>query len=489
MKKIIFLLIDSLMPNILNDCLRHRTVPGLKFLMDRGKYWPNCVTVFPTMTATVDCSLVTGTYPDQHRIPGLIWYDPEAKEIVNYVNGWKCIRKLGLSKCAQHVLFNLNEKHLSAKVSTIFEELHRRGKTSASINAIVHRSVNRHAIRLPFLMDMSTGFRFRNGSTAGPDVMTLGAMVHSEINEKIPKPMRGYRQKCGINDAYAAQAAKTMIQSNQQPDFMLVYFPDNDHEVHKKNPAHAEEALIRVDRHIQEILYAFDSWEEAVNQCVFIVTSDHGQTRIGNEERFNIDLDLLLDSFRVLQLGEKVGSHHDLVVCNNERMAYVYPLRIDNLATIIEILSNESRIDFIAWKEEGQVTVKEAGSGRMMQYHPDGPYTDIYGSAWTITGEEAVVDLQIKEQEIRYGDYPDVLARLYGALYSQDVPMIVITARPRYEFKSRFYPVHLNGGSHGSLHKYDSDIPLIVAGTSHAVKEPPRLVDLKAYILELMDEG
>ncbi|BFH14043.1 hypothetical protein J6TS7_17970 [Paenibacillus dendritiformis] len=441
------------------------------------------------MTATVDCSLVTGTFPDQHRIPGLIWYDPETKEIVNYINGWKCIKKLGLSKCAQHVLFNLNEKHLSTQVSTIFEELYRRGKTSASINAIVHRSVKRHAISLPLLMNVSTGFRFRNSSTLGPDVMTLGAMVDSEINKNIPRPMRGYKQKCGINDAYAAHAVKAMIQSNQLPDFMLVYFPDNDHEVHKKNPAHAEEALIRVDRHIQEILNAFDSWEEAVNQCVFIVTSDHGQTRIGNEERFNIDLDLLLDSFRVLQLGEKVGSHHDLVVCNNERMAYVYPLRIDKLAKIIEILSSESRIDLIAWKEKGQVTVKEGGSGRIMQYQPDGPYTDSYGSAWTITGEEAVVDLRIQEQEIQYGDYPDVLARLYGALHSQDVPMIVITARPRYEFKSRFYPVHLNGGSHGSLHKYDSDIPLIVAGTSHGVKEPPRLVDLKAYILELMDEG
>lgn len=150
MKKIILLLIDSLMPTILDDCIRHRTVPGLKFLMDRGKYWPNCVTVFPTMTASVDCSLLTGTYPDQHRIPGLIWYDPENEEIINYVNGWNCIRKLGLSNCAQHVLFNLNEKHLSTRVSTIFEELNQRGKTSASINAIVHRSVTRHAVRLPF---------------------------------------------------------------------------------------------------------------------------------------------------------------------------------------------------------------------------------------------------------------------------------------------------------------------------------------------------
>jgi hypothetical protein len=80
-------------------------------------------------------------------------------------------------------------------------------------------------------------------------------------------------------------------------------------------------------------------------------------------------------------------------------------------------------------------------------------------------GEWSVLDLRIREGIVDYGDYPDALSRLYGALYSQEFPMIVITARPRYEFKSKFYPVHLDGGSHGSLHKYDSTIPLIITGT------------------------
>ncbi|MFD3274080.1 alkaline phosphatase family protein [Paenibacillus dendritiformis] len=486
MKKIILLLIDSLMPTILDDCIRHRTVPGLKFLMDRGKYWPNCVTVFPTMTASVDCSLLTGTYPDQHRIPGLIWYDPENEEIINYVNGWNCIRKLGLSNCAQHVLFNLNEKHLSTRVSTIFEELNQRGKTSASINAIVHRSVTRHGVRLPFLMNVSTGFRFRNRSIAGPDIMTLGAMVDAKMNQELPRTMLRYTRRCGINDAYAAYVTRDLIRSNQLPDFTLVYFPDNDHEIHKKNPAHGEEPLIRVDQHIQQILNAFDSWEEAVNQCVFITTSDHGQTRIGKGNHFNIDLDQLLQAFSVLQLGHKVSSTHDLVVCNNERMAYLYPLRMEKFQAMIEQLVSEPRIDLIAWKDKGQVTVRESGSGRTMHYQPGGVYTDNYGCSWTVIGEESVLDLKINDGHIQYGDYPDAMARLYGALYSQDVPMIVITARPRYEFKSRYYPVHLGGGSHGSLHKYDSDIPLIITGAAHAMQEPPRLVDLKAYILELL---
>lgn len=485
MKKVILLLVDSLMPTILEDCMRHRTVPAIQFLKDRGRYWPDCVTAFPTMTASVDSSLVTGVYPDVHRIPGLIWYNPEEKAIIDYVNGWRCVWKLGLSNCAQNVLYDLNEKHLSKQVTTLFEELVYRGKTSASINTIVHRGNKKHRVRLPFLLNLVTRFRFHD-DISGPEVLTLGAMVQSDLKRKIPTHLLGLRRFYGINDAYAVNAAKALIRSRNQPDFMLVYLPDNDHQVHKKNPAHAEGALIRVDQRIQEILNVFGSWDEALNQCVFIITGDHGQTRIGKKNEFNIDLDKLLEPFRVLQLGEDLRDH-DLVVCNNERSAYIYPLRQEKQQAILQQLLSESRIDLIAWKKEKGVLVREGGSGREVYFEPDGPNIDIYGSTWTIAGEWAVLDLRLNQGIVHYGDYPDALSRLFGALYSQDIPMIVITARPRYEFLSRLYPRHLNGGCHGSLHKYDSLIPLIVAGTEHPVNEPPRLVDLKKFIIELFD--
>ncbi|MFC4766710.1 alkaline phosphatase family protein [Effusibacillus consociatus] len=485
MKKVIFLLVDSLMPNILEDCIRQRTVPAFQFLKSRGRYWPDCVTVFPTMTASVDSSLLTGVYPDVHRVPGLIWYDPEEKAIIDYVNGWRCVWKLGIEKCARNVLYNLNEKHLSKQVTTIFEELANRGKTSASINTIIHRGSKKHRVRLPFLIDLATGFRLHD-DISGPDVLTLGAMVKSGLETQIPRHTLGLRHRCGINDQYAVHAAKALITSKDQPDFMLVYLPDNDHQVHKKNPSHAEGALIQVDQYVQEILNAFGSWDEALNQCVFIVTGDHGQTRVGSKKEFSVDLDKLLTPFRVLQLGEEVKDH-DLVLCNNERSAYIYPLAQEKESEIVQQLLSESRIDLIAWKRDKGVLVKEGGSGREVYFEPGGPNPDIYGRTWSITGEGSVLDLRSDQGIVHYGDYPDALSRLYGALYSQDIPMIVITARPRYEFLSRYYPRHANGGCHGSLHKYDSLLPLIVAGTGHPLNERPRLVDLKNFILELFD--
>lgn len=113
MKKVIVLLVDSLIPSVLERCMRERLVPAFQFLVDHGQYWSNCVTVFPTMTASVDSSLLTGVFPDKHRVPGLIWYDPEAKEMINYINDWKCLYKQGITTTAKNVLYYLNEKHLS----------------------------------------------------------------------------------------------------------------------------------------------------------------------------------------------------------------------------------------------------------------------------------------------------------------------------------------------------------------------------------------
>lgn len=486
-KKVMLVLVDSIIPEVLERCVEDKTVPALQFLMERGKYWRDCVTVFPTMTASVDSSLMAGVYPDQHRVPGLIWYDPESREIINYINGWKCVTKLGISKCAENVLVYLNEKHLSKKVTTIFEELAKRGKTSAAVNAMVHRGHKKHRLKLPSLMRLATGFRL-DMEVSGPDLMTLGAMVETDLDSRIPSKVRSARNWYGINDTHAVKAAKLILDTDR-PDFLFIYLPDNDHEVHKisPDPQQAGKLLIQVDKRIQEILNQFLSWEDALNEYVVIVTGDHGQTKIGVGKEYNIDLDVLLQDFVVLQLGEEVGGQ-DLVVCNNERMAYIHPLKPELQEWIIDCLSAESRIDVISWKEKGGVRVREGGSGRELFFAPDGPMPDKYGRSWKMEGEERVLDVKVSDDVIHFGDYPDAFSRLYGALYSQDIPLIAVTARPQYEFKSRFYPTHQGGGSHGSLHKHDSLVPLIVAGTDESVPQPPRLVDLKDYMIRLLDE-
>lgn len=489
MKKVLFLMVDSLMPSVLEQGIQERTLPALRFLREQGQYSDECVTVFPTMTASVDSSLMTGTFPDVHKVPGLIWYNPDDKQLINYLNGAICVWKTGIRRCLENVLFHLNEQHLSKETETIFEALEKRGRTTASVNMIIHRSTHEHWIRLPFYMRWILG-RERSNKVHGPDIFTLGSAAYPSVLATAMKTIpKGPLKMFGINDRYAIDVSRQLIHMGNQPDFMMIYLPDNDHEIHKTNPEHAQTALFHVDRQIQQLLDSYGSWEQAIKQNVIIITGDHGQTRIEQGDEYNIDLDRLLQAYTLLPLGKKVNPAHQLVVCNNERMAYVYPLQKGIEPGLLADLMNEARFDLIAWKEASSVCVAEGGSGRKLTYSPGGKYKDVYGQNWEIKGDLHTLDLHIEEDRfIRYGDYPDGLARLYGALFSQDIPLIVITARPHFELKSRYYPTHMGGGSHGSLHYWDSTVPLLVAGSDIPVPKNPRLVDLKNYILTLFPD-
>ena len=92
------------------------------------------------------------------------------------------------------------------------------------------------------------------------------------------------------------------------------------------------------------------------------------------------------------------------------------------------------------------------------------------------------------ERRIQYQAYPDALARLYGALHSQEGRVIIVDANPSYEFIEKVSHDHAGGGAHGSLHKVDSVVPIIVTGTSE-MPLSNRLVDVKKWILQLLGDS
>ncbi|UFJ43120.1 alkaline phosphatase family protein [Brevibacillus humidisoli] len=482
MKKVLLFLIDSMMTDVLLNCIQKGKTPALQFFHRNGQLIPDCVTVFPTMTASIDCSLITGEYPDRHKVPGLVWYDPSEQKIVNYINGAEPVLTIGLAQCARNVVFDMNDRHLSSEVQTVHEELEEKGFTSGSINVIAHRGRKRYNVHPPFLLDAAAGFSLE-GTTSGPTIFSMGTLVKPAIFREVPWSMsQSPAGSLGINDVYAIDVLIEVVRSGMQPDFTLIYLPDNDHKVHK-SPRLAEDHLAQVDKQLVRFLDTFDTWEQALERNVFILVSDHGQTVVGSTEEHNVNLDQLLEGYATHQLQSTNIQGDELVICNNERMAYLYPLRDDLLFQVIETLSGEGRIDLIAWKE-GE-WAKVMNRGELLSFRRGGTLRDQYGTAWTVEGEWKVLDLyQDESGVIGFDSYPDALSRLYGALFSQDVPVIIITAAPGYEFLSKHMPTHLGGGSHGSLHKQDSLIPLLIAGTNRPFVQPARLVDIKSYVIQ-----
>jgi hypothetical protein len=119
--------------------------------------------------------------------------------------------------------------------------------------------------------------------------------------------------------------------------------------------------------------------------------------------------------------------------------------------------------------------------------------TDQFGQCWHLSGDWRVLDLHEQDGVLTYGDYPDALARLYGALFAHQDQVYVVNARPRYEIHMPFFPRHKNGGAHGSLHRVEAEVPLWITGGPDGERPhiewpaQPRIVDLKQMILRMLE--
>ena len=93
---VVLLVVDSLMPEALNELLREDQLKAIPFLIRHGFYWDDMVSVFPTMSVVIDSTLLTGSYPDEHGIPALVWYDPSSRRVVNYGDSPRSVGRQGL---------------------------------------------------------------------------------------------------------------------------------------------------------------------------------------------------------------------------------------------------------------------------------------------------------------------------------------------------------------------------------------------------------
>lgn len=483
-KQVILLIMDSLMDKPLQETIRKGNAPAFDFLMKNGRYSPSLVSSFPTMSVTIDSTLLTGTYPNRHRVPGLVWYDAKKQKIINYGTGVGEILKLGPIRVMNDSLMELNNTHLNPQIKTIHDQIAERGKTSASLNAFIYRGPIKHTLKLPNAVASMTPLP-KEMQTHGPKWLSYGVLSQiSPLNSTNTYLWNSY----GFNDKFTAEELKYLIRERKLPDVTVAYFLNNDRTVHREGPD-TTKGIEKSDKLLQDILNTFGSWENALKETTWIVLGDSGQTFI-EQGRNNavVDLRKLLGSYRVAKLNQPVSPEDQVVLGVNERMAYIYSLAPElPLLELAGALRKDKRIDLIAWKENGGIRVMSGQNDRQLFYRPGGKYRDPYDQTWTLQGDPRLLDLKVnpKGSNIEYRNFPDGLQRLYSSLHSHPGNFIVSTAKPDSEFVGESSPTHLGGGGHGSLHHQDSLVPLITAGTSSKPKYL-RIVDLKDWILQLV---
>ncbi|WP_102345122.1 alkaline phosphatase family protein [Bacillus sp. Marseille-P3661] len=481
-KKVIMLIVDTLMDSSLQAAVKEGKAPALQFFIEKGCYISNLISPFPTMSVNVDSTLLTGVACDQHKIPGLVWYNQAENRIVNYGSHVRELYKLGLKQSMKDIFYNLNHEHLSKQHKTIHETLNEKGIQTATINALLYRGNNPCRLKIPFLLSLITGLK-REMDSYSPDLFSYGRMHHLNPNKK----KAFFWQRYGFNDKFTSNEMSYLIRENKLPAFTIAYFPDLDQSVHKHGRKDVK-GVQKVDEELQNILNQFNSWESALNDNIWIILGDNGQawTDADRNETL-IDLRKLLNQYRIVKLSKGIKAEDEIVLGVNQRMSYIYTLNPEKvpLTDIVQIMRTDKRIDVIAQKNRETVTVISGINDGELHFYPEGKYMDEYGKSWHVEGNFEILDLEIVNNNIKYGNYPDALARLYAPFLSHSGDFIMVSANRGYEFIGEGSPKHVAGASHGGLHKQDSLVSMIICGTESQPKHL-RIVDIKDWLLTLI---
>ncbi|SOC11400.1 predicted AlkP superfamily pyrophosphatase or phosphodiesterase [Ureibacillus xyleni] len=476
-KRIVLITIDSLMSEPLQKAMAEGKAPAFSFLVENGQLYTDMVSSYPTMSVTLDSSLLTGVFADEHKIPGLIWFNQDANRIVSYGSGPGEIWNDGVRNVVQDSVIRLNNKHLSSSVTTIHEELANRNIQSASINGLIYRGKVEQNLNVPFLIS-TMKILPKNIEVKGPTILSLGALSQLSPNNNLQKFAW---DKMGVSNEFSVREFKYLLEQNQLPSFTLAYLPDADARIHSKGSDDLQ-AIEKADESLQDLLNSFSSWEEAIKSVTWIVLGDSGQSAVKKDKSL-IDLNKVLSKYSFWERNNQDGQ---IAFAVNERMAYIY-LKDDklNIQEVVEILKKDDRIAFISWSENEQNYVT-APNNEELVFSKQGNLKDEYNQTWDIEGDESILDLTVQNGEIQFNNYPDALARLNGALHSHKGRYIIVDAVPNYEFIEKHSYDHAGGGAHGSLHKVDSLVPLIITGTD-SKPSSLRLVDIKDWVLQMLE--
>ncbi|HWH54325.1 MAG TPA: alkaline phosphatase family protein [Gaiellaceae bacterium] len=428
LKKLVLIVIDGLTPDAFERAIEGDRAPALRFLAENGKYRRG-VSTFPSLTPVCLSSIATGSHPDVHRIPHLVWWHREERRIVEYGSSFGAIRAAGTRRSIQDAIFNMNEQHLGRGAVTVFEALEDVGLTTAAINFTCYRGRVRHAPAVPGV-----------GRPAfGPKRFFFFNLFESDVTGA---PLAVFGRSTGSIDAYAGAVGRWLV-TRDGFDFLVYYLPDYDFASHVAGPESAEEALARSDAAVGALLEAAGGPDEFLDRYAVILCADHGQSRVE----------------RAATLQKRFAGL-DLLVTASNRAGMVYldgPSR--DPREVAAILDTDPATD-VALFLEGEEAVARR-EGEELRFSPE-------GDGWRTSGDRDLLA------------HPDALERVWAALHNPNAGEVIVSAADGFEFADLAGRTHLGGGSHGGLAAADSEVPLLTLSVDG---EPRSITDLAPLAL------
>ena len=451
--KLVLVMVDALKPAMLERAVAEGRAPAFAEILRRGTYFPDCVSVFPSVTPAAAGSITTGTMPDAHGVPSICWYHRGERRYVDYGSSGAAVRTFGVLRALTDTVYNMNFDHLQRRTLTVFERLDDMGVRTACTPFLIFRGRTRHELGVQGLLRrVAQAANFRH-PVYGPSELFYGELYSSQVRRLSARRSRG-----------PARATRTPVASARTSsehdlyDFMLFSLPDNDHHSHRFGPQATVESIARADRHLAELAEPAGGIERFLDDHAVILMSDHAQIAVSER---------IQPRRRRCRTGGCCSrttpalDGAELAVAPGARSAMVYVIDPESF--------RRARLRASAEAHAGASRASRCWLGRRARRPACGPRAascdsapatrvrDLRGGRWDVEGDPATLELEERDGMLASRTYPGCAAagsgRRSGCEGAGDV---LVSAARGYEFTDWGGADHVGGGSHGSLRHGDS---------------------------------
>ncbi|MDP2711127.1 MAG: alkaline phosphatase family protein [Solirubrobacteraceae bacterium] len=462
--KLVLTVIDGMKPTMVQRAMKSGSAPALSAIAQRGRYVPDCVAAFPSVTPVCAATIATGRLQDEHEIPSMNWYSRAEQRYVEYGSSFQASRRFGLNRQLVDTIFNMNATHLSPDVATIFETLDdAEAVRTACTTYLIYRGRHEHEISRDFALTRAASSLFKR-STLGPR-----ELFYADIFASRKTTCWSRMGIPGMRDQHAGCVGAHLVEHDLF-DFLLLSLPDNDAHSHKHGPHAQIQSIATADAELWRVMEAGGGADAFLDEHAMIVMADHSHSHI---ER-TIDLTGPFADWRVLPPSGAGARLAELALCPAQRSAMIYLLMESHeqaLAGVVATARAIEGIDLVMWRDGERVRI--GGLRGELSFAPGDEVADPRGRRWSVDGELDTLLATIEDGVLHCEHYPDALARVWAAMSCPTSGDVLLSAEPAFEFPDWGNRAHVRGGSHGSLHRVDSLGALLFCG----LPEPPGRAD------------
>jgi hypothetical protein len=475
-KKLVLAVIDSLKPEALDTAIEEGRAPALASLRDRGTYIRDCLSTFPSVTPVASAAIATGCGPGEHHIPSMNWYHRGEERYIEYGSSFPATRAFGVVRSLYDTVYNMNMAHLTRARRTVFEHLDDAGLRTACTTWLIYRGRTRH--------DPSGSSVYRRIAEAAQfrhPVYGARELFYADLFDTRDTGCTSALGLPGQRDRHTGCVGAYLVEHDLF-DFLLFSLPDNDTHSHKAGPEGQVSSIAEADRALERIMQVAGGVHAFLEDHVVIVMSDHSQTSVED----SVNLSEIFADARVLLPGGPAPVEAELALCPSARSAMVYVLeasrRDDLVPEVVSAFAGTEGVDLVATRENGEAVVRSRRGE--LRFAPDGALGDRGGRSWRVEGERAALRLDVDGDTVTSDTYPDALNRLWSALTCPHSGDVMVSAELGFEFVDWGGSDHVGGGSHGSLHREDSEGVLLLCGLDTPAREEWALTDVAPLVLE-----